>query len=76
MTYFPYNILRTDYRNLRAHNTYKAPPTQASWEMQRHYMAHTVWLPGRDEQGSAKAGADMEVSPSSQELNCDNTVHF
>lgn len=39
-------------------------------------MAHTVWLPGRDKQGSAKAGADMEVSPSSQELNCDNTVHF
>lgn len=65
VTYFPYNILRTDYENKRAHSIYKAPPTQVSWEMQGHYMAHKAWLPSRDKQGSAKARADLEVSPSS-----------
>lgn len=75
MTYFLYNILRTDYGNMRAHRIYKAPSTQASWEMQGHNMAHTAWLPGRGKQGSLKAGADLEVSPSSLSLRISTVVN-
>lgn len=39
MTYFPYNILRTDYGNVRAHGTNKAPPTQAGALHGSHSLA-------------------------------------